>query len=210
MNIRVARGKALTIPEIRLNAVWLLKPVVFLVCLIPLCIAIVGVANNQFVDPVESLLHSSGAWALRFLLITLCVTPVLHILKLAVVAKFRRMFGLFAFFYASVHLGVWVALDQGLNLADALSAIVEKKFITVGIIAWFGLLLLALTSNRFSVRRLGRRWKKLHNWVYIFSVMAVVHYVWQVKGSELLEPLAYLGVLAALLFWRFLRILKNP
>ncbi len=209
MNIRVSRGKVVTIPEIKLNIVWLLKPVVFLACLIPLFMVVAGVADNKFVDPVEALLHNSGAWALRFLLITLCITPAQCILNRAIIAKFRRMIGLFAFFYASVHLGVWVALDQGLNVADALSAIVEQKFITVGIIAWLGLLMLAVTSNRFAVRKLGRKWKKLHNWVYILSVIAVVHFIWQVKGSELMEPLTYLGVLAALLLWRFVRVLKR-
>jgi len=187
----------------------LLKPVVFCLCLLPFGVAVFNVANNKFVDPVESLLLMSGEWGLRFLLVTLCVTPVQFIFKWAGVAKLRRMLGLFAFFYATVHLLVWVVLDQGLDLGDAISAVIEKKFITLGILVWIGLLLLAVTSNRFSVRKLGKKWKKLHNWIYLLAVLAVVHFVWQVKASELLEPTVYLGVLSVLLLWRFARIVKR-
>ncbi len=190
---------------------WLFKPLVFLICLIPIVPAVLGVASGSgaYVDPIEGLLLHSGEWGLRFFLITLCVTPAQILLKSAAIGKLRRMLGLFTFFYATVHLAVWVVLDQGLNLSDALSAIVEKKFITVGIVVWLGLLALALTSNRFSVRKLGKKWKGLHNSVYILAVMAVVHYVWQVKASELWEPTVYLGVLAGLLVWRFARVVKR-
>lgn len=204
----VAR-KGVAMPDVSFNFSKFTKPVVFLVCLIPLCLAVYGVASNKFVDPVESLLLMTGEWGLRLLLITLCVTPVQFIFKWAGVARLRRMLGLFSFFYATLHLSVWVVLDQGLNLADALSAIVEKKFITFGIIVWLGLLLLAVTSNRFSVRRLGRRWKKLHNWVYLLAVLAVVHFIWQVKASEVLEPSVYLGFLGVLLGWRFFRMVRR-
>ncbi len=187
----------------------LLKPLVFVVCLIPLGLMVYGVASSKFVDPAESLLLMSGEWALRLLLVTLCVTPLQFILKWPGVARVRRMLGLFVFFYATVHLVTWVVLDQGLDLTDALRAIVEKPFITLGIGVWLGLLLLAATSNRFAVRKLGRRWKKLHSWVYLLAVLAVVHYIWQVRSTELLEPTAYLGVLAILLFWRFLRLVKS-
>jgi len=107
--------------------------------------------------------------------------------------------------------GIAIIADnpQGLNLGDALSAIVEKKFITLGIVVWLGLLLLAVTSNNLSTRKLGRKWKKLHSWVYMLAVLAVVHYVWQVRASEWLEPTAYLGTLAVLLLWRFSKLVKQ-
>lgn len=187
----------------------LLKPIVFCLCLLPFCVAVFNVANNKFVDPIESLLLISGEWGLRILLLTLCVTPVQFIFKWAGVAKLRRMLGLFAFFYATIHLLVWLVLDQGLDLGEAISAVIEKKFITLGILVWIGLLLLAVTSNRFSVRKLGKKWKKLHNWVYLLAVLAVVHFVWQVKASELAEPTVYLGVLSVLLLWRFARMVRR-
>jgi len=187
----------------------LLKPLVFIACLIPFGMAVFGVVSGKFVDPVESLLLISGEWGLRLLLVTLCVTPMQFIFKWPGVAKLRRMLGLFVFFYATVHLLVWVILDQGLNVGDALSAIVEKKFITLGIIVWVGLLILAVTSNRVATRKMGRKWKKLHSWVYMLAVLAVVHFVWQVRANEQLEPTAYLGVLAVLLLWRFVRLVKQ-
>jgi len=185
-----------------------LKPLVFVICLLPAISALIGLFSNKFVDPVEALLHISGEWGLRLLLVTLCVTPIQFLFKWATVAKLRRMLGLFAFFYTTVHLSVWVVLDQGLDVGDAISAIVEKKFITVGMIVWCGLLALAVTSNRFAVRKLGRKWKGLHNGVYILAVLAVLHFIWQVKASERLEPTMYLGVLAILLVWRFLRMAR--
>ncbi len=187
----------------------LFKPLVFIVALLPAVFAVYGVASSQFVDPVETLLKITGEWGLRFLLITLCVTPIQFIFKWGGVAKLRRMLGLFAFFYATLHLAIWVVLDQGLDLQDAVNAIVEKKFITFGIAVWLGLLVLAVTSNRWSVRKLGRKWKNLHSLVYVLTVLAVVHFVWQVKASELLEPSVYLGALAVLLLWRFLRMVKR-
>lgn len=212
MNTRVAQKditEDIPVSAAKINYGRLLKPAVFILCLLPFGLAVHGVFTSQFVDPIESLLLMSGEWGLRLLLITLCVTPVQRIFKWAGVARLRRMLGLFAFFYATVHLSVWVVLDQGLNIGDALSAIVEKKFITVGIIVWLGLLALAVTSNRFAVRKLGRKWKKLHNWVYLLALLAVVHFIWQVRAHELLEPTAYLGALAILLFWRFLRMVKR-
>lgn len=209
MSPRDVTAKGVSITKTGFNKINLLKPVVFIICLLPLIMAVVGVATNKFVDPVDSLLHMTGEWGLRLLLVTLCVTPVQHLLKWAAVAKLRRMLGLFSFFYATVHLSVWLVLDQGMNFRDVVWAIIENKFITVGMVAWIGLLVLAVTSNRFSVRKLGRRWKSLHNWVYVLVLLAVVHFIWQVRASEILEPSMYLGVLALLLVWRFLRIVKR-
>lgn len=186
-----------------------LKPVVFIACLIPAAFVIYGVVTNQYVDPIEALEKSTGEWALRLLILTLCITPLQMILNWGAVAKLRRMLGLFVFFYATLHLLVWVVLDQGVDVSAAVSAIVEKPFITVGIIVWLYLLALAVTSNKFSVRKLGIRWKKLHNWIYFFTVLGVVHYIWQVRAGDILEPAIYMGVLAVLLGWRFTRIMSR-
>lgn len=208
MNTHVAhKGENMREGRFKLGA--LLKPLVFAACLIPLCMVIAGVASNKYVDPIQVLLHTTGEWGLRFLLITLCVTPVQFIFKWAGIAKLRRMLGLYAFFYATAHLAAWVVLDQGLDVDMALSAIVEKKFITVGILVWLGLLVLAITSNRFSVRKLGKRWKVLHRSMYALSLLAVVHFVWQVRATDWLEPSIYLGILAVLLLWRFNRMVKG-
>ena len=186
-----------------------LKPLVFVICLVPIALVVFRIASGRVVDPIDALIHSTGEWSLRFLLITLCVTPIQIIFKWGAVAKLRRMLGLFVFFYASLHLAVWVALDQGLDPVAVVYAVVDKPFITLGMIVWLGLLALAVTSNRFSVRKLGVKWKMLHNWIYFLSVLAVVHFVWQVKSNEILEPAMYLGVLAGLLVWRFIRVVKR-
>ncbi len=209
MSFRAVSAKGVTIPQPGFNKGKLLKPAVFIVCLLPFVMAVAGVATSRFVDPVESLLHITGEWGLRMLLITLCVTPIQFIFKWAAVAKLRRMLGLFAFFYTTVHLATWLVLDQGLNLRDAFESIIDNKYITVGIISWIGLFVLAVTSNRFSVRKLGRRWKSLHSWVYVLVLLGIVHFIWQVKASEIVEPSVYLGFFAVLLIWRFVRMVKR-
>ncbi len=187
---------------------WALKPVVFVLGLLPLALLVLAVAQNRYANPVEAILQGSGEWALRFLLLTLSVTPLQFVFKWLWVARLRRMLGLFAFFYASLHLLIWLGLDLEFSLAAALSALMEKPFITAGMLAFAGLIPLALTSNKFSVRKLGTRWKSWHSAVYLLTVLAIVHQVWQVKGSDLLEPAIYLLILIALYSWRFSRSIK--
>lgn len=187
---------------------WLLKPSVFIVCLLPAAAATMAVAQNQYANPVEEILQVSGEWALRMLMFTLFITPFQFWFKWVWVARLRRMLGLYAFFYACLHLSIWLVLDQELDVSAAVAAVIEKPFITVGMLTFAGLLPLAVTSNRFSVRKLGRRWKSLHLWIYPLTVLAIVHLVWQVKGNELLEPAIYLLVLIALYGWRFGKLLK--
>ncbi len=194
----------------RFRWIKLVKPIVFLVCLLPLISIIAAAANNSLgPNPVEALLHDCGEWGLRFMLITLSVTPLQMIFKWRMIANFRRMFGLYAFFYAVLHLAVWLVLDQGLDLSAAFSEIVEKKYITVGIIVILGMLPLTLTSNRWAIRKMGTRWKSLHRWIYPLSVLAILHFLWQVRANDILEPAAYLAFLTMLLVWRFVRMVKN-
>jgi len=197
-----------TAPQFR--AQMLIKPIVFLLSLMPLALAILKVSQDALgANPSEALLHITGEWSLRFLLLTLAVTPLQLTLKWGYVAKLRRMLGLFAFFYAVLHLLIWVVLEQELDLAAAVKEVIEKKFILLGMTVLLGMLPLALTSNRWSVRKLGVKWKALHRWIYPLSVLAVVHFLWQVRANDVLEPAMYLAVLLVLLGWRFARLMRG-
>lgn len=152
-------------------------------------------------DPVQEITHYTGDWALRLLLAALAVTPIRRIGGWNVLARFRRLVGLYAFFYATLHLGCYVVLDLGGYWAQILEDIAKRPYITVGFAAWLGLLALALTSPKSMVRRLGRRWAPLHRIVYGVGVLAVLHYLWLVK-ADLREPLLYAGILVLLLVLR--------
>ncbi len=188
----------------------LTKPVVFILCLLPLIAGIYSIATNSLVaNPVEDLLHLTGEWGLKFLLITLCVTPLQLTFKWLWIAKLRRMLGLYAFFYALLHLIIWVVLEQELDLSAAINEIIEKKYITIGIIALLAMLPLAVTSNRWAIRKLGKKWKPLHRMIYPIAVLVIVHFLWQVRAKDILEPAMHLGFLLVLLIWRFKKIVAG-
>ena len=190
------------------GAVRVLKAPVFILCLAPLGILTLeafGVAGMSLgANPVEALIHRLGIWGLNFLLITLAVTPLRQITGQAWLLRFRRMFGLFAFFYVSLHFLVYAGLDQRFGLAIILEDIAERPYITVGFSALLLLLPLALTSTRGMMRRLGANWKKLHRLVYLIAILGVWHFYWQVK-LDTLEPTVYAAILAALLAYRLWR-----
>lgn len=152
-------------------------------------------------DPIAELTHATGLWALRFLLVALAVTPLRRITGWSLLARFRRMLGLYAFFYASLHLAIYLVLDLGGYWAQILDDIVKRPYITVGFLAWCGLLALAATSTTGMMRRLGRRWAQLHRIVYGIGMLAVLHFVWLVK-ADLSEPAIYGAILALLLILR--------
>lgn len=160
-------------------------------------------------DPVAEIEHRTGLWALRLLLLTLAVTPLRQLTGLAVLLRFRRMLGLYAFLYASLHLGAYLALDLRGYWTQVFEEIVKRPYITVGFLAWLLLVPLALTSTRGWMRRLGRRWGQLHRLVYAVGVLAVLHFWWLVK-SDIREPLLYAALLALLLGWRLWRRLFSP
>ena len=188
----------------------LIKPAVFIICLIPLAMAIFAVATDRMgANPIEGLLHVTGEWGLRFLLVTLCVTPLQLTFKWLWIAKLRRLLGLYAFFYATLHLTIWVVLDQGLELGTALREIVEKKYILVGITSLLMMLPLAVTSNRWAIRKLGKKWKPLHRLIYPLTLLAIVHFLWQVRAKDVGEPAIYLAFFLVLLLWRFIRQVKK-
>lgn len=152
-------------------------------------------------NPIERLLHHSGWWALALLLVTLAVTPLRRLTGRNELAAVRRPLGLFAFFWATAHFGVYLGLDQLFAWELLVEDVVERPFITVGFAAWLLLLPLALTSTRGWIRRLGRRWTRLHRLGYLAAVLGVLHYYWRVK-ADTREPLLFAAVLVALLALR--------
>lgn len=156
-------------------------------------------------DPVAQITHRTGIWALRLLLVTLAVTPLRRLTGRAELVRFRRLLGLWAFFYACAHLATYLVLDLGGYWPQVFEDIVERPFITVGFLAWLLLVPLAATSTRAAMRRLGRNWQRLHRAVYAVGVLAVLHFAWLVKSGEEIarrEPLVYGAILAVLLLAR--------
>lgn len=152
-------------------------------------------------NPIERLLHHTGWWTLALLLVSLAVTPLRRITGRNELIKLRRPLGLFAFFWATVHFGVYIGLDQIFAWDFIVEDVVERPFITVGFAAWVILLPLALTSTRGWIRRLGRRWTQLHYGVYAAALLGVVHYYWRVK-ADTREPLIFAALFVALMALR--------
>lgn len=178
------------------------KPLVFSTCLLPLTWLIWLAWSDQLgTNPVEALSHRTGDWSLRFLLLTLAVTPVRRLTGWNGLQRFRRMLGLFAFFYVSLHFGVYLIFDQFFDLSAILADVVKRPYITVGFAAFVLLIPLAATSTNRMIKRLGRNWQRLHRLVYLIAILGVLHYLWLVK-ADLREPLIYAGVLAVLLGYR--------
>jgi len=190
---------------------WLKVPV-FLACLVPLIQLILETFNiagmSLGANPIEELIHGFGKWGLKFLLITLAVTPVKLLTGWLWLFRFRRMFGLFAFFYIVMHFLTYAGLDQRFDPAIILEDVVERPFITIGAIALCLLLPLAVTSTRAMQRRLGRNWQRIHRLVYLIAALGVWHFYWQVK-LDTLEALIYAVILAILLGYRLLRSLRQ-
>ncbi len=182
--------------------IWI-KLLVFVLSLLPAA----GLAAGLFTgglgaNPVEAITHSTGEWALRFLLLTLAVTPLRRLTGYGSLVRLRRMLGLFAFFYAALHLSTYVALDQFFDAAAIVKDVVKRPYITAGFLGFVLMAPLAATSTAGMIRRLGgRRWQQLHRLVYPCAIAAVVHFLWLVK-ADLTEPLLYAGVLTALLGYR--------
>jgi sulfoxide reductase heme-binding subunit YedZ len=175
------------------------KPLVFLLCLVPLGLLVAGVvADDLGANPVEAITHATGDWTLRLLLLTLAMTPLKRLIGRPWPIRFRRLLGLFAFFYAALHLLTYLWLDQGLDGQAILEDVIKRPYITVGFAAFVLLVPLALTSTRAMVRRLGRRWQVLHRAVYAVAILGVLHFAWLVK-ADLFEPALYGLVLAVLL-----------
>ncbi len=183
------------------------KPLVFLLCLAPALWLIWDALHNTLgSDPVAQLQHRSGDWALRFLLLTLAITPLRRLTGWNKSVRYRRMLGLFAFFYASGHLFVYLVMDLGSQYWSQIFAeIVKRPYITVGFTAWLLLLPLAATSTKAMMKRLGRKWQRLHRLVYLIAPLGILHYLWLVK-SDIRQPLLYALAFIVLMV---LRLKKN-
>jgi sulfoxide reductase heme-binding subunit YedZ len=189
------------------------KPLVFAACLVPLAWLICGAfgwfGESLGADPVKKLEHACGKTALNLLLLTLAVTPVKNLTGLSSLLRIRRMLGVFAFFYVVVHFSVYLVLDLELNFHTLGADIAKRPYITIGFTALLLLIPLAVTSTNGMMRRLGRRWQKLHRLVYVIAVLGVWHFYWQVK-RDIREPLLYAAMLALLLTYRLARSRRNP
>jgi len=185
------------VPSLLANK-WTKVPV-FLLCLTPLGILVTGHVGP---NPVEYYQHATGDWTLRFLVFTLCITPLRKLLKLPDLIRFRRMLGLFAFFYGCLHFLTYLGPDQSFDFASMLKDVAKRPFITMGFAAFVLMIPLALTSTAGWIRRLGgRRWQTLHRLIYVSAICGVIHYYWLVK-SAVLRPLTYAAIVAVLLLWR--------
>jgi methionine sulfoxide reductase heme-binding subunit len=192
-----------------LNSKWS-KPVVFLVCLLPLAaLGWQALHGELTANPIEFITHATGDWTLRFLVITLCVTPFRKILRVPELIRFRRMLGLFAFFYACLHFTTYIWLDKFFDLSEMWKDIAKRKYITVGFTAFLLLIPLAVTSTAGWIRRLGgKRWQMLHRLIYFSAALGVIHYYWLVK-SAVIRPVTYGAIVAVLLLWRLFTSLSK-
>jgi sulfoxide reductase heme-binding subunit YedZ len=178
------------------------KAVVFVACLWPLgSLGWDGLHNGLTANPIEYITHTTGDWTLRFLLITLAITPLRKILAPELI-RLRRMLGLFAFFYGCLHFLTYIWLDKFFDLAEMWKDIYKRPYITIGFLAFTLLIPLAITSTAGWIRRLGgRRWQILHRAIYMCAVAGVIHYYWLVK-SAVIRPLTYGAIVGVLLLWR--------
>ena len=185
-----------------------LKPAVFLLALIPFAYLLSKIIQNDLgPDPAQTLSIETGEWTLRFLILTLAVTPVRQLFGLVQIGRLRRMIGLFTFFYASFHFMSWMAFILGFRWFAILEELIERPYITVGFLSYVILLLLGFTSTNAMVRRLGKNWKKLHQLVYLASVLAIIHLLWILR-TDISEAIFYGALTAVLLGYRLYRRLN--
>jgi len=178
------------------------KSVIFFLSSIPFIIIIAKIFLDQLgPEPIKEITHHTGEWTLLFLVFTLSMSPLKRFTNLNIWISIRRMLGLFAFFYASLHMFTYVGLDYQFDLSAISKDILTKKFIFVGFAAWFLMIPLALTSSKKMMSVLRKNWKKLHRLIYLISILGVIHFLWLVK-KDLTEPLIYLLIIIILLILR--------
>ena len=191
----------------------LAKPLVFALCLLPLSWLLYQVVQDLLgANPQEALIRATGDWALRFLVIVLAVTPLRELSGLSALARYRRMLGVFMYFYALLHFLSYSGFDMGFDVADIFNDIVKRPFILVGSLALLLLTPLAATSFNAAVRALGaKRWQRLHRLVYAVAGLAILHFFWMRAGkNDFAEVLVYAGILALLLGWRLRKLRPRP
>ncbi len=182
-----------------------LKPLLFIISLLPAAYLTAGIFYDWLgANPVETIIRNLGDWTLRFLLITLAISPLRRLTGMAQLLRLRRMLGLYAFFYAVLHLVIYISLEQSFDWQEIISDILERPFITVGMLSFILLIPLAATSTTTAIRKLGKNWLRLHQLIYPIAILAILHFWWLVK-ADTREPLIYAVILALLLFERLLR-----
>jgi len=180
----------------------IVKAVLFVLAALPaVWLAVDAFRGNLTADPIEEITHRTGWWTITLLMVTLSVTPIRRFTGWNHVVKVRRMLGLWAFFYATLHLLTYVVLDLFFAFDILLEDVAKRPYITVGFAGFLMLLALAVTSTKGWIRRLGKRWQRLHQLVYVAALAGVVHFYWQVK-ADTREPLIYAGILLMLLVTR--------
>ena len=179
-----------------------IKPILFILCLVPFAVLVIGAVNDTLgTNPVETMTHETGEWTLRFLLLTLLITPLRRLSGHNWLIRLRRMSGLFAFFYACLHFLTYIWFDHYFDWMEIVKDIPKRPFITVGFTAFVLLVPLALTSTNAMMRRLKKNWTRLHKLVYVIAVLGVLHFLWLVK-ADILEPMVYALILLLLLGYR--------
>lgn len=182
------------------------KRLLFLACSAPFCLLLYnGFTNNLTANPIKEITHFTGEWTLNLLLTTLAVTPLRKITGNNSLIRYRRMLGLFTFFYACLHFSTYLVLDQFFDWNEIVLDVAKRPYITVGFTAFTLLIPLAVTSTNKMVQRLGNNWRKLHRLIYLIGALAIVHYLWLVK-ADLLPPIIYGVILCVLLALRSSRI----
>jgi methionine sulfoxide reductase heme-binding subunit len=183
----------------RVSTLQVLKPLIFAAALLPAAALVYGFYTNDLTaNPLDYITDQTGTWALAFLVISLSVTPLRRLTGWNPIIKLRRMLGLFSFFYALLHMLTWVVLLNFFDVREMVIDVAKRPFITIGMATFLILLTLAVTSNQFSIRRLGRRWQSLHRLAYAAAIGAVIHFWWLVK-EDITEPRRWLMVVMLLL-----------
>jgi methionine sulfoxide reductase heme-binding subunit len=186
-----------------------LKPLIFVACLLPLARLGWKAPHSALgANPIQVITFSTGTWTLVFLLITLSVTPLRKLTKLYWLIQYRRMLGLFAFFYGCLHFTTYIWLDQFFDLHSIYKDVLKRPFITAGFTAFVLMIPLAATSTQWAIRKLGKRWQRLHRLIYLSAIAGVVHYIWLVK-KDVRTPMTYAVVLGALLVYRIVVLLLS-
>jgi sulfoxide reductase heme-binding subunit YedZ len=182
----------------------LIKRIVFVLALIPLVrLFVLGFFGNLTANPIEFITRSTGTWTITFLSMTLAMSPLRFVTGWPQWVQFRKMLGLFSFFYAFLHFTIWYWLDHNLNFTFMINDVIKRPFITMGFIAFVIMSLLALTSNQMAMRFLGVKWKMLHRFIYLIGILALVHYYWHKQGkNDFAVVYIYAGIIFSLLIIR--------
>ena len=187
-----------------------MKAFIFLLALLPLDRLIwLGFIDGLGANPIEFITRSTGTWALVFLCLTLAMTPLRLVTNSTAWIRYRRMLGLFSFFYACIHFGIWLWLDQNFDLIEMLKDVVKRPFITMGFISFILLIPLALTSTHWAQKKLGRRWMHLHRIVYLIAATVVLHYWWHKAGKNDFDTVTIYAIVLLLLLCCRIPFIRN-